>query len=299
MRWLPHLQVHDCIIPVMTTSPHLNAILITGCSTGFGRVTALHFAKLGWKVFATVRKEADGESLLKEKAGDLLPLICDIANEAQVQELGRAVAAQTPGLAALVNNAGTAFAAPLELLPISELRTQLEINFIAHVAVTQAVMPLLKAAKGTIINVSSVGGRIASPLLGAYNASKFALEAVSDTLRIELAPLGVKVVVIEPGASPTAIWETSLKRALTMLAERGIDTSAYARLIDVVEKTAKQGATVGFPPQLFADTVEQILTQPDPRARYPIPNDIAWVIRFRQLAPDGLWDRIVRRRLSW
>lgn len=283
----------------MSTSPQPNAILITGCSTGFGRATALHFAKLGWKIFATVRKEADGQSLLNEKVGDIVPLICDIANESQVQELGRAVAAQTPGLEALVNNAGTAFAAPLELLPISELRTQLEINFIAHVAVTQAVMPLLKAAKGTIINVSSVGGRIVSPLLGAYSASKFALEAISDALRVELAPFGVKVVVIEPGGSPTAIWETSLKRATTMLAERGLDPSAYARLIDVVEKTAKQRATVGFPPQLFADMVEKILTHPNPQARYPIPNGIAWAIRLRRFAPDWLWDRIVRRRLDW
>ncbi|MBI3240904.1 MAG: SDR family oxidoreductase [Chloroflexi bacterium] len=276
-------------------------ILITGCSTGFGRITALHFAKLGWRVFGTVRKEADQESLLREKKerGEIVPLICDVTNESQVQELGRAVAAQTPTLDALVNNAGSAFAAPLELLPPDVLREQFDLNVIAQLAVTQAVMPLLKAAKGTIINVSSIGGRITSPLLGAYTASKFALEAISDTLRVELAPFRVKVVVIEPGSSPTAIWETSLSRALTMLAERNIDSRAYAPLIERVKETSVQRASVGFPPQLFADTVEKILVSPDPQTRYPIPASVGWVIRLRRFAPDKWWDGLVRRRTKW
>ncbi len=288
----------------MSSSSEPKTILITGCSTGFGRVAVMHFAKLGWRVFATVRKEADRESLLKEareqaSKGAVTAFLCDIVNESQVQELGRAMAAQTPTLNALVNNAGSAFAAPMELIPPDVLRQQFDLNVIAHVAVTQAVMPLLKAAKGTIINVSSVGGRITSPLLGAYTASKFALEAISDTLRLELAPFGVKVVVIEPGSSPTAIWETSRKRALDMLAGRGIDTSAYAPLIERVEKTAVQRANVGFPPQLFADTVEKSLASPNPQTRYPIPASIGWAIRFRRFAPDWLWDGMVRWRMKW
>ena len=288
----------------MSFSSQPKTILITGCSTGFGRVTALHFAKLGWRVFATVRKEADRESLLREKkeqgeTGELVVPMCDVANEAQVAGLGRAVAGATATLDALVNNAGTAFASPLELLPPSELRAQFEVNVIAHLAVTQAMMPLLKAAKGTIINVSSIGGRIGSPLLGAYAASKFALEALSDVLRWETAPFGVRVVVIEPGASPTMIWQTSLNRALSGLAERGIDASAYRPLIENVKKSAIERANVGFPPQLFADTVEKILASPNPHARYPIPAGVAWAIRFRRFAPDWLWDWMVRRRLGW
>jgi NAD(P)-dependent dehydrogenase (short-subunit alcohol dehydrogenase family) len=280
------------------STPQPNSILITGCSTGFGRVTAIHFARLGWRVFATVRKDSDREALAKEH-GNILPLICDITNEAQVKELGRVVAAQTPTLEALVNNAGSAFAAPMELIPLDVLREQLELNVIAQVAVTQAMMPLLKTAKGTIINVSSVGGRITSPLLGPYSASKFALEAISDAMRVELAPFGVSVVVVEPGASPTPIWRTSLKRAFSILQERGLDISPYQKLIEVVAKTAEERSRVGFPPQLFADTVEKILSTPRPAARYPIPASIGWVIRLRRYTPDAWWDAIVRRRLNW
>jgi NAD(P)-dependent dehydrogenase (short-subunit alcohol dehydrogenase family) len=276
----------------------MKTILITGCSTGFGRVTAIHFAKLGWRVFAAVRKESDRQSLAKEHA-NIMPIICDITNDAHIAELGRGVAAQTSTLEALVNNAGSAFAAPMELIPLDVLREQLELNVIAQVAVTQAVMPSLKAAEGTIINVSSVGGRIASPLLGPYSASKFALEAISDALRVELAPFGVKVVVVEPGGSPTPIWQTSLKRAFAILKERGLDISPYQKLIDVVAKTAEERSRVGFPPQLFADTVEKILSSPRPAARYPIPASIGWVIRLRRYTPDAWWDAIVRRRLNW
>lgn len=280
------------------STPQPNSILITGCSTGFGRVTAIHFAKLGWRVFATVRKDSDRDSLAREH-GNILPLICDITNEAQVKELGRAVGAQTATLEALVNNAGSAFAAPMELIPPDVLREQLDLNVIAHVAVTQAVMPRLKAAEGTIVNVSSVGGRITSPLLGPYSASKFALEAISDAMRVELAPFGVSVVVVEPGASPTPIWRTSLKRAFGILQERGLDISPYQKLVEVVARTAEERSTVGFPPQLFADTIEKILTSPNPSPRYPIPASISWVIRLRRFAPDWLWDLIVRRRLGW
>lgn len=273
-------------------------MLITGCSTGFGRVTAVHFARQGWQVFGTVRKQADAESLAAE-AATITPLLCDITQADQVAALGRAVAAAAPMLDVLVNNAGTAFAAPVELIPPDVLRAQMDLNVIAQVAVTQAVMPLLKAAKGLIINVSSVGGRMTSPLLGPYSASKFALEALSDALRIELAPFGVRVAVIEPGSSPTAIWETSMTRAFAILKERNLDTAPYQALIDRTARGAQSRASAGFPPQLFADTVEKIVNSPRPGARYPIPGNVAWLIRVRRLLPDSLWDRIVRRRSGW
>jgi NAD(P)-dependent dehydrogenase (short-subunit alcohol dehydrogenase family) len=281
------------------TSPTAKSILITGISSGFGRATALHFARKGWRVFGTVRKEADRQGLLDQKAGDLTPLLCDIVEEAQVNGLGRAVKAQTPTLDALVNNAGSAFPAPIELTPPDVLRQQFDLNVIAQVAVTQAVMPLLKAARGTIVNVSSVGGRMTTPLLGAYSASKFALEAISDALRVELAPFGVKVAVIEPGSSPTAIWETSSKRAVDMLKERGIVLGPYQRLIDDALAGATTRAQVGFSPQLFADTVEKILSSRNPRARYPIPPSIGWLILARRFIPDEWWDAMMRRRLKW
>jgi len=280
-------------------SENMKSILITGCSTGFGRVTALHFAKLGWKVFATVRKEADRESLLNEKAGDIVPLLCDIVCEDQVQELGREVAAQCDRLDVLVNNAGAIYRSPLELLPPAELRAQFEVNVVAQLAVAQAVMPLLKVAKGTIINVSSVAGRITTPLIGAYSASKFALEALSDALRVELAPFGVRVVLIEPGPSPTAIGTTSKRRWADIVAGQSIEVGGYARLIEAADKISAGWSRIGFPPQQFAKLVETILNTATPRARYPIPPRFAWAIAVRQIAPDWLWDWGVRQRLGW
>jgi NAD(P)-dependent dehydrogenase (short-subunit alcohol dehydrogenase family) len=281
------------------TSSNPKSILITGVSTGFGRATALHFARKGWRVFGTVRKEADRQALLDEKAGDLTPILCDIVDEAQVKALGLTVRAQTTTLDALVNNAGSAFPAPVELTPPDVLRQQFDLNVIAQVAVTQAVMPLIKAARGTIINVSSVGGRMTTPMLGPYSASKFALEALSDALRVELAPFGVKVVVIEPGGSPTAIWETSARRAQAMFEERGLDIGPYRKLIDDAAKGAQTNARAGFPAQLFADTVEKIVSSSKPRARYPIPPVIGWVILLRRWMPDEWWDAMLRRRLGW
>lgn len=278
-------------------------IVITGCSSGFGRVTALHLAQQGWSVFATVRKEADQASLLAEAtnrscAASLTPVLCDITNPEQVAALEQTVAEATPRLDALLNNAGTAFPAPLELIALDELRSQLEVNVVGQVAVTQALLPLLKAARGTIINVTSVGGRVAMPVIGAYNASKFAMEALSDVLRVELAPFGVRVVVIEPGGSATAIWETSQNRAARLTQQDG-DHNPYAPLIATIQNYFKREAARGFPPQLFADTVLKILNQPHPRTRYPIPGQVGRMIRLRTLLPDWLWDRTLRRSLRW
>ncbi|WP_052891110.1 SDR family NAD(P)-dependent oxidoreductase [Thermogemmatispora carboxidivorans] len=290
----------------MSTTAGNAAIVITGCSSGFGRVTALYLARRGWQVFATVRREADAGQLLAEaKAGgsdgNLTPLLCDITDAAQVKALGEQVAAATPALTALLNNAGTAFAGPLELIDLDDLRAQFEINTIAHIGVTQALLPLLKAARGTIINVSSVNGRIPLPALGPYGASKFALEALSDSLRVELAPFGVRVVVIEPTSSPTGIWQTSMERARSKLEQYRGQGSPYERLLTVMEKSAMRLASGrgGFPPEQFAQTVEKILRSPRPRTRYAVPPAMAWAMRLRYWLPDRFWDWQIRRSLRW
>lgn len=286
----------------MSIAPQQKAILITGCSSGFGRVTALHMAQQGWQVFATVRKEADQESLLSEAATlhckeQLTPLICDITSSEDVAALARTVIASTSRLDALLNNAGTTYAAPMELLATDDLRAQLEINVIAQVAVTQAFLPLLKASKGIIIIVSSVAGRIATPVLGAYAASKFAIEAISDAWRVELAPFGVQVVVIEPDSYATSIWKTSKDRALARMEQyRG---GPYERLFRAVDKISDRSATHGHSPQEFADTVEKILSSRRPRTRYVLPRSDIRAIRLHQLLPARLWDRLVRRMLRW
>ena len=277
------------------------SLLITGCSTGFGRVTTLHMLRRGWRVIATVRKHADRDSLIAEASaaghsGNLVVAIADITKAADVAALGDTIAKEAPKLDALVNNAGTGYPAPLELLAIDDFRAQLEINLVAHLAVTQVALPALKAARGTIINVSSVAGRIASPLLGAYHISKFGLEAMSDTLRLELIPFGIRVAVIEPGSSPTTIWETSARNA-TAVNRAGI--APYQKIVDHLNRFMEHTKTHGFPPRLFADTVEKILSTENPKPRYPIPADIRRRLLIRKLVSDRMMDRLIRWTLKW
>ncbi len=289
-------------------------IVITGCSSGFGRCTALALARRGWHVFATVRQEADRESLLTEARSqqcqeNLTPLLCDIVQNDQIQALVCQVeellreetgtdTPASPRLNALLNNAGTAYGGPIELLALDDLREQFEINVIAHVAVTQAFLPMLKAARGTIINVSSVSGQISTPVTGAYAASKFALEAISDALRLELAPFGVHVVLIEPASSPTSIWQTSLERSRQRLGERW-ENNPYVSLLNSAEKMATRSSTSGFPPQRFADTVVKILANPRPRARYGVPHLATVVMLLHRFLPGGIWDRLLRLAVRW
>ncbi|GHO52922.1 SDR family NAD(P)-dependent oxidoreductase [Ktedonobacter robiniae] len=279
-------------------------IVITGCSSGFGRLSALEMARRGWHVFATVRKPADQEDLLAEAtrqgcASQFTILLCDITDEQQVSTLAQQVQEHLgtyPHLHALLNNAGTAYGAPLEILPIQDLRSQIEVNAIAHLAVTQAFLPLLKPAHGTIINISSIAGRFSSPITGAYSASKYALEALSDALRFELRPFGVRVVLIEPASSPTDIWETSMERSRWLDSHKG---GSYGKLINTFEKLAVRSSHKGFPPQLVADTVARILEGEKPRARYVIPRSASALTLARRLLPDSAWDFVLHCVLRW
>jgi NAD(P)-dependent dehydrogenase (short-subunit alcohol dehydrogenase family) len=289
-------------------------IVITGCSSGFGRSTAFELARQGWLVFATVRKEADSESLLQEAEvqrcrHNLVPLLCDITQHEQVVQLAQQVEhllraeqlidqEQSPRLDALLNNAGTAYAGPIELVSLDDIRSQFEINVIAHIDITKVLLPFLKTAHGTAIYVSSVSGRISVPVTGIYSASKYALEALCDALRLELAPFGVRIVLIEPASSPTAIWQTSLQRSLDNLGESK-ESSPYRRLINVAEKAGLQSSKKGFPIQKFSDTVVRILNSPRPRARYGVPASANAVMLLRRFMPDSLWDRMTRLMLHW
>src|ERR671915_2319963 len=176
-------------------------VLVTGASSGIGEATALHLKELGFDAVAAVRKNEDAERL----AGRGLRTVKLDVTDVDSIDAARDELAGGP-LAGLVNNAGIAVAAPLEYLPLDQLRDQLEVNLVGQLAVTQRFLPALRAGRGRIVNVSSIGGRVALPLLGAYHASKFALEAISDTLRRELRSQGVDVIVIEPGGVKTPIW---------------------------------------------------------------------------------------------
>src|SRR4051812_28820003 len=184
-------------------------VLVTGASRGIGRATALRLAASGWDVRAGVRSETDG-ALLAAEAGGITPVVLDVTDDDQVAALDAVLPER---LDAVVNNAGVVIAAPVEGLALADLRHQLEVNVVGQVAVTQAVLPRLRASRGRVVFVSSVSGRVSAPFMGAYSASKYALEALADALRLELRPWGVAVSLIEPGAIDTDVWRNAQDQA--------------------------------------------------------------------------------------
>jgi len=270
------------------------SVLVTGASTGIGRATAELLHERGFRVFAGVRKQEDAESL---RAAGILPLILDVTDEKHIAAAARAIADDGGGLYGLVNNAGIASAAPLEFVPVDDLRHQLEVNVVGQVAVTQAVLPLLRAANGRIVNITSIGGLIAGQMLGPYNASKFALEAVTHVLRQELAPWGIEVVAIEPGVIATPIWSTSAASADRMLAPRLAEVTAlYGAQIEAAQKMAANGTKHGIPPLEVAKAVEKALTASRPKTRYPVGTDAKIGAALLARLPDRTRDRLLGGR---
>src|SRR5690606_23377140 len=201
------------------------AVLVTGASKGIGAACVARLAADGYHVYAGVRKEADGAALVRASASSVTPVLLDVSDAAMIADAVSLIEQRSGSTAlhAVVNNAGIAVAGPLEFLPLGELRRQLEVNVVGQIAVTQACLPLLRRAHaaderaGRIVFMSSVSGRSALPFTGAYAASKFALEAAADSLRVELLPFGLRVVLVEPGVITTPIWETSRAVAERML----------------------------------------------------------------------------------
>ncbi len=274
-------------------------VLISGASKGIGRATALHLDAKGFTVIAGVRKKEDAESLRSAASGRLKSVILDITNRDQILEAARMVKdiVGAAGLDGLVNNAGIAVPAPLEFIPIDEFRRQIEVNLIGQLALTQALVELLRTAKGRIINISSVGGRISGPMLGAYHASKFAIEALTDTLRQELAPWHIRVASIEPGAVATPIWEAGAKTA-DLLMGRMPDRARelYGQAISRTRAGAESAARRGIPPEQVARVVEEALTARRPRTRYPVGRDGKLGARLLARLPDRLRDRLLASR---
>jgi NAD(P)-dependent dehydrogenase (short-subunit alcohol dehydrogenase family) len=188
-------------------SPPRGAVVITGASTGIGRACTLLLDALGFQVFAGVRKAEDGESLRRATSARLTPVFIDVTDEQSIAAAAKSVSQEVgdAGLVELVNNAGIAIPGPLEYLTLEELRRQLEINLVGQFAVTQAFLPLLRKTRGRIVNVSSLAGKLTTPFNGAYSAAKHGMEAFSDSLRMELAPWGIHVSVVEPGTIATAM----------------------------------------------------------------------------------------------
>jgi NAD(P)-dependent dehydrogenase (short-subunit alcohol dehydrogenase family) len=269
-------------------------VLVTGASTGIGEATVLHLKALGFDAIGAVRKDEDAERL---EGRGVRTVRIDVTDGRQIaaarDELGDAP------LAGLVNNAGIAVAAPLEFLPVDRLRQQLEINLIGQVAVTQAFLPALRRARGRIVNVSSIGGRVALPLAGAYNASKFGLEGISDALRRELLPQGVDVIVIEPGGVKSPIWRKGGELADEMLADVGPEVDRlYGRTIAAVRaRTERIDRETGSEPGEVAEVIGEALTSKRPRARYVVGRDAKVRARMSKILPDRVMDRMITRAL--
>ena len=276
------------------------AVVITGASTGIGEACALHLAGLGFRVFAGVRKEADAAALRGKAMGRIAPLSLDVTDPAALGRAAAEVAGAVGdgGLAGLVNNAGIAVAAPLEFLPLDEFRRQLEVNVTGQLAATQAFLPLLRRGRGRIVNMSSIAGRIAGPMIGPYHASKFALEALSDALRLELRPWGLHVAVIEPGTIATPIWAKSGAAAEALLAALPARAhELYGPQIAAMRARAARAEGSGIPPRRVAEAVAHALTARRPKTRYLVGTDARIGALVARL-PDRLRDRLLLRRLA-
>lgn len=274
------------------------AVVITGASTGIGAACALHLHRLGFLVFAGVRKVRDGETLQRQAANRLVPLILDVTDAASIQRSHAIVSEHVGknGLFGLINNAGIAVVGPLEAVPIPDLRRQLEINLIGQVAVTQAFLPLIRQARGRIVNMGSIAGRAAMPLMGPYAASKFALEAVTDALRLELQQWGIKVTIVEPGAIATPIWDKSGQGAADLEAATSPELrTLYEAVIAGVKRVVREAAKRAIAPDAVAQAVEQALTAARPKTRYLVGTDAKLRALMVKLLPDRISDRI----LTW
>jgi NAD(P)-dependent dehydrogenase (short-subunit alcohol dehydrogenase family) len=273
-------------------------VLVTGASSGIGEATARHLATLGFEVLAGVRRDEDAERIAAVPGIDAVRL--DVTDPASIAAAAERAGDGDGGLAGLVNNAGVAITGPLEFMPIEELRRQLEINVIGQVAVTQALLPALRRARGRIVNISSVAGRVALPLAGPYAASKYALEAISDSLRREVASQGVRVVVVEPGGIRTPIWQKGTADADRIEAAAPPEArSLYGAMADSLRKEAEKIASeTGLPPQAVADVVGEALTADRPRTRYLVGRDAKLRATVARVLPDRVMDRLIGRALG-
>lgn len=279
------------------------AVVITGTSSGIGRASAMALARRGFDVFAGVRRESDGEALRVASGGRVHPLQLDITDAQQIAAAVDAVQAATgaAGLAGLVNNAGTGAPWPIEVVPLAEFREHLEVNLVAQLAVTQAFLPLLKRAKGRIVNVGSEGGRITLPFMGPITTAKHGLVSVTDALRMELRPFGVRVSIVEPGATTSRAPEKLVANARRAMAD-SFSVRAKVDYADtfsaVVERIASGHARQGSPPEVIARAVVHALTARRPRTRYPAGGKAKLLTTLARMLPDCALDQLFLRMLG-
>jgi NAD(P)-dependent dehydrogenase (short-subunit alcohol dehydrogenase family) len=281
--------------------------VVTGASTGIGRATTLRLARAGWTVLAGVRDPAAGERLVADApaTGRVVALPLDVTDAEQIALAAQAVEEETaqqgrPGtgrLDALVNNAGIGVGGPLELVPMDELRWQFEVNVFGQVAVTQAMLPALRRAHGRVVFVSSIGGRVAVAFTAPYAASKHAVEAIGDALRVELHKSNVQVALIEMASVATPIWDKAKADADRLSLPPELQP-VYGTAMAGMEKAMAEAAQSGIPPEQLAETIERALTEPRMKARYVVGRRAKGMLLAKRLLPDHVFDRVLRRSLG-
>lgn len=266
--------------------------LVTGARRGIGRATATRLADAGWSVFAGVRDEASLERLAAE-GGPFTPIKLDVTDQGDIDALADVLPER---LDALVNNAAFALLGPLEAIPMKDLRRQFDVNTVGTMAVTQAVLPRLRAAGGRIVFISSTGGRSVVPMEGAYCSSKFAVEAFADALRVELRPWGIPVAVVEPGPTDTEAWQGVGAMVDDMEVRLSPEhRDLYARHVAGLRGNIARFATAAAPPDAVARAVERALTARRPRARYPVGGPAHMILAMNAVLPTRVGDAIGAR----
>lgn len=286
------------------TPTHSKSVVVTGASSGLGKATAIRLCELGYRVFAGVRADSSGAELsrLSHTAGELVPVMLDVTDAASVAQAGELVERRCSdtGLWAVVNNAGICISAPVELVPMDMMRAQIETNVIGTLAVSQRFLPLLRAARGRIVNISSGVGNVASPYLGVYAASQFAKEGLSDALRRELRPLGVSVSVIQPGAIGTPIWHKTRQSAEEILATAPAEVvevyrARFVKFLTMNEIRAQGSKTTTAD---CAEAVAEALAARRPKTRYRVGIDSWSSTLARRIVPDRIMDVLMAVAIS-
>ena len=279
----------------------MQTVVVTGTSTGIGYATARVLTQEGMHVFGSVRKPADADRLRAELGSQFTPLLFDVTDAAAVTAGAEQVARHLNGrkLFGLVNNAGVAFPGPLLHLPIDDFRRQLEVNLTAQLFVTQMFAPLLgtdesrTGVPGRIVMMSSISGRSASPFAGAYSASKFGMEGMSEALRRELLMFGVDVIVVAPGSVATPIWDKVETQDFAR-----VEQTRYGPALKIIKAFVVESGRRGLPAETIGRTVLTALTSSRPRTRYTVtPEPIKWLIG--RVLPKRAVDRLLAKRLGW
>ena len=273
------------------------AVVVTGCSSGIGRATAIRLAGIGFQVHASVRKGSDADALVTEHP-TIKTLILDIADPASVRAAGETLSRECPdGIDGLVNNAGIAVAGPTEWLQRDDWRSQYEVNVFGTVDLTRTLLPLVRRRSGRIVNVGSAASSLALPLIGPYASSKFALDGFNDSLRRELASLGVKVVMIVPGQTATGIFDKSEQQVESSMNARGTDP-VLDHMMARLQTLMHQSESSRRPTSRVAAAIEKALTAKRPKRRYYVGWDAHGSRIVRSIIPDAITDWIIARKLS-